>query len=74
MLMVKLCGIEYQSAYSNWMNLALNYPKKNKELAIYGEQALVLCTKTNSQYIPNVVLSGTQRIYIAFFKFPLPKP
>ena len=35
--------------------------QKNKELAIYGEQDLVLCTKTNSQYIPIVILVGTQK-------------
>ncbi|CAM3897572.1 hypothetical protein FLSI110296_02030 [Flavobacterium sinopsychrotolerans] len=30
MLLVTQHGIEYQSAYSNWMDLALNYPKKTK--------------------------------------------
>nr|WP_315147517.1 thioredoxin domain-containing protein [uncultured Flavobacterium sp.] len=51
--------IEYPSAYSNWMDLALNYSEQNKELAICGDLALEYCHKINSLYFPNVILAGT---------------
>jgi len=52
-------NIEYPSAYSNWMDLALNYSEQNKELAICGDLALEYCHKINSLYFPNVILAGT---------------
>lgn len=57
-----ISGIDYPSAFSNWMDLALNYSEQNKELAICGALALEYCTKINSMYIPNIVLAGTQKI------------
>jgi uncharacterized protein YyaL (SSP411 family) len=54
--------IEYASAYSNWMDLALNYSEQNKELAICGDSAEEYCIKINSFYFPNVVLAGTKKI------------
>ena len=53
--------IEYPSAYSNWMDLALNYSEENKELAICGHSALEYCSKINALYFPNVVLAGTEK-------------
>ena len=61
MLMAVLPGIDHPSAFSNWMDLALNYSEQNKELAVCGEDALAYCAKINSQYIPNVILAGTQK-------------
>ena len=61
MLMALLPGIDYPSAFSNWMDLALNYSEQNKELAVCGQEALAYCAKINSQYIPNVILAGTQK-------------
>ena len=55
-------NIEYPSAYSNWMDLALNYSEQNKELAICGDLALEYCQKINSLYFPNVVLAGTKKV------------
>ena len=52
-------GVDYPSAYSNWMDLALNYSDNNKELAICGDLALEYCKKINSIYLPNVILTGT---------------
>ena len=52
-------GVNYPSAYSNWMDLALNYSNNNKELAICGDLALEYCKKINSIYLPNVILTGT---------------
>ncbi len=55
-------NIEYPSAYSNWMDLALNYSEQNKELAICGSSALEYCTQINSLYFPNVILAGTKKV------------
>jgi len=54
--------IEYPSAYSNWMDLAMNYSEENKELAICGELALEYGNKINSLYFPNVILAGTKKV------------
>ena len=54
--------ISYPSAYSNWLDLALNYSEQNKELAICGETALEYCSKINGLYLPNVVLAGTEKV------------
>ena len=54
--------IEYPSAYSNWMDLALNHSEQNKELAICGDSALAHCNKINSLYFPNVVLAGSEKV------------
>lgn len=53
--------IGYPSAYSNWLDLALNYSEYNKELAICGDLALEYGNKINSFYFPNVILSGTEK-------------
>jgi uncharacterized protein YyaL (SSP411 family) len=57
-----LPDVDYPSAFSNWMDLALNYSEENKELAICGKLALEYCSKINSRYIPNIVLAGTDKI------------
>ena len=54
-------GVDYPSAYSNWMDLTLSYSEDNKELAICGETALEYCCKINNLYLPNVVLAGTEK-------------
>ncbi len=61
MLQNILPSVEYPSAYSNWMDLALNYSEENKELAICDESALEYCSKINSVYLPNLVLAGTEK-------------
>lgn len=53
--------INYPSAYSNWLDLALNYSEQNKELAICGETALEYYSKINGLYLPNVILAGTEK-------------
>jgi uncharacterized protein YyaL (SSP411 family) len=52
-------NVQYPSAYSNWMDLAMHYSEENKELAICGELALDYCKKINNLYFPNVILAGT---------------
>ena len=54
-------SISYPSAYSNWLDLALNYSEQNKELAICGESALDYCSKISGLYLPNVVLAGAKK-------------
>ena len=54
-------NVDYPSAYSNWMDLALNYSEQNKELAICGDSALEYGSKINSFYFPNVILAGTEK-------------
>jgi uncharacterized protein YyaL (SSP411 family) len=53
--------INYPSAFSNWLDVALNYSDKNKELAVCGALALDYCTKINNLYLPNLILAGTQK-------------
>ncbi|HAT80725.1 MAG TPA: thioredoxin domain-containing protein [Flavobacterium sp.] len=55
-------NIEYPSAYSNWMDLALNYSEKNRELAICGTSAMEYCNKINALYLPNIVLAGSKDV------------
>lgn len=54
-------GIDYPSAFSNWLDLGLNYSEQNKELAICGNKALDYCKEINRMYIPNIVLAGTDK-------------
>ena len=62
-------SVDYPSAYSNWMDLALNYSEEHKELGICGDLALKYCTKINSFYFPNVILAGTEKAsYLPFLK------
>jgi hypothetical protein len=62
MLQNILPNIQYPSAYSNWMDLAMHYSEENKELAICGGSALEYSKKINTIYLPNVVLAGTLKI------------
>ena len=62
MLQKIMPSVDYPSAYSNWMDLALNYSEQNKELAICGNLALEYCSKINAMYFPNVVLVGTKKV------------
>ena len=52
--------IDYPSAYSNWLNLTMSQSKQNKELGICGKNALEIVSKINANYLPNLVLAGTQ--------------
>ena len=55
-------GVDYPSAYSNWMDLTLNFSEDNKELAICGNLALEYCSKINNLYLPNMVLAGIEKV------------
>lgn len=53
-------NIDYPSAFSNWLNVFLNYSEQNKELAICGPDALNHLTKINEKYLPNIVIAGSK--------------
>ena len=53
-----LANIDYPSAFSNWLNLALDFSNA-KELAIVGPNALSELYKLNSHYLPNILVSGS---------------
>ncbi|MCF8319641.1 MAG: thioredoxin domain-containing protein [Flavobacterium sp.] len=55
-------NIDYPSAYSNWLNVLLNYSEQQKELGICGEMALEYLTKINRVYHPNLLLAGANKI------------
>lgn len=52
--------IDYASAYSNWMKLWL-IKNSGKELAICGEKAQQELQKINSEYLPNIIIAGSNR-------------
>lgn len=52
-------NIDYPSAFSNWLNVFLNFSEQNKELAILGKDAKLYCNTINKAYHPNVILAGT---------------
>jgi uncharacterized protein YyaL (SSP411 family) len=54
-------GIDYPSAFSNWLDVFLNFSEQNRELAICTTNALQYLTRINRFYLPNVVLSGTAK-------------
>lgn len=53
-----LANIDYPSAFSNWLNLVLDFSNA-KELAIVGPNALSELYKLNSHYLPNILISGS---------------
>jgi uncharacterized protein len=56
-----LPNVDYPSAYSNWLNVFMNFSISNKELAICGKNALEFSRKINQKYIPNLMISGTEK-------------
>jgi uncharacterized protein YyaL (SSP411 family) len=53
-----LPNIDYPSAFSNWLRLALDFSDA-KELAIVGPNALIEAQKINAHYLPNLLISGS---------------
>ncbi|WP_313791499.1 thioredoxin domain-containing protein [Lacinutrix neustonica] len=50
---------KYGSAFSNWLDLMLNYTKPFYEVAIVGEQAIDKASVLNTHYIPNKIVAGS---------------
>ena len=61
MLEIILPTIDYPSAFSNWLNLFLNFSKQNKEVAICGKDAISYIEKINQAYHPNIIIAGTPK-------------
>ena len=54
-------NIDYPSAFSNWMNVFLNFSEQNKELAVLGVDAKKFCNEINKGYHPNIILAGSEK-------------
>ena len=54
-------NIDYPSAFSNWMNVFLNFSEQNKELAVLGVDAQKFCNEINKGYHPNIILAGAEK-------------
>ena len=54
--------IDYPSAFSNWLQVLLNFSEQNKEVAICSENALHFIEKINKEYLPNLIIAGTNTI------------
>ncbi|WP_026978437.1 thioredoxin domain-containing protein [Flavobacterium tegetincola] len=55
-----LPNIDYPSAFSNWLDLTLDF-SNSKELAIVGPKAGEELQKFNAHYYPNVFISGSSK-------------
>ena len=51
--------VAYPSAFSNWLNVVLDFSEQNRELAICGVNAMEYLVKINENYLPNVVIAGS---------------
>jgi uncharacterized protein YyaL (SSP411 family) len=54
-------NIDYPSAYSNWLNVLMNYSEHQKELGICGENAMEYLSKINREYHPNLLLAAANK-------------
>jgi uncharacterized protein YyaL (SSP411 family) len=62
MLQNILPTIDYPSAFSNWLNALLHFSEQNKELAICGNDAHSYLQKLNKNYLPNIVIAGSNSV------------
>jgi uncharacterized protein YyaL (SSP411 family) len=61
MLLILISSIDYPSAYSNWLDLALTISGQNKELAICSPNAKETNKILTGLYFPNVIIAGTEK-------------
>ena len=61
MLELVIPSIDYPSAYSNWLSVALFFSENQKEVAICGKNSLEVVQQINQNYSPNVLIAGTNR-------------
>ena len=50
--------LKHPSGYTHWMNLFLSFSNPYYEVAISGEDAKARLEELNSNYIPNILISG----------------
>jgi len=61
MLQIVISNIDYPSAFSNWLNVFMNFDASQKELAICGENAFENLKIINQNYLPNLTVSATEK-------------
>lgn len=61
MLSQVLANIDYPSAFANWLNVFLNFSDQNRELAICGKNALKNALLIQENYLPNVIIAGSEK-------------
>jgi hypothetical protein len=60
---------DYPSGYSNWLQLMLNLSGNHYEVAIVGENAIVLLNQLQKYYLPNVIFcAGTTESSLPLLK------
>lgn len=59
MLLHIIPGLDYPSAFANWMELWLAFLPGSKELAVMGEGVLEAVMQINSEYLPHVAVAGS---------------
>lgn len=59
MLQLVMPNIDYPSAFSNWLNVYMNFRTNHKEIAICGDTALTHLKEINSRYNPDLTVSAT---------------
>ena len=53
--------IDYASAFSNWLNVFLNFSDEQRELAVCSPNAFLDVAEINSRYLPNLTIAGTSQ-------------
>lgn len=61
MLRIVVSNVDYPSAFSNWLNVFMNFDSSQRELAICGENALENLEYINRNYFPNLTVSATEK-------------
>lgn len=49
--------VDYASAFSNWLQLYLDFNDHHKELAICGKESVHFAKKINEKYLPNITIA-----------------
>lgn len=52
--------VDYPSAFSNWLEVLLNFSDDNRELAICGSDAKTYAEKLAREYRPNIVVAASE--------------
>ncbi len=59
MLQKIIPSIDYPSAFSNWMNVFMNFDATQKEVGVCSQDAVLNIKKINEEYRPNLIIAGT---------------
>lgn len=61
MLRIVISNMDYPSAFSNWLNVLMNFGPSQKELAICGRDALNSLKEINRNYLPGLTIAATEK-------------